>query len=59
VASPALAAIELALVLGGVVAWALWELRELRVTRRDRRESERRAAAQRSDDGNEKGPPRR
>jgi cbb3-type cytochrome oxidase subunit 3 len=54
VASHALGAIELALVFGGVVAWALWELR---VTRRDRRESERRAAAQRSED--EKGTPRR
>jgi len=50
VASHLLGAIELALVLGGVVAWAGWELR---VTRRDRRESERReAAAQHGDDEN-------
>jgi hypothetical protein len=45
-----LGAIELALVFGGVVAWAWWELR---VTRRDQRESERReAAARRGDDEN-------
>jgi hypothetical protein len=50
VASHALGAIELALVFGGVVAWAWWELR---VTRRDRRESARReAGARRDDDGN-------
>jgi len=50
VASHVLGAIELALVFGGVVVWAWWELR---VTHRDRRASERReAAAQRGDDRN-------
>jgi len=46
-------AVELTLVLGGAVAWGLWELR---ATRRARRESESREATARRVDRDDKTP---